>query len=35
MLWSRSTLRLLIVPYAAAILFAVYVLAKLFRIPLP
>jgi TctA family transporter len=35
MLWSRSTLRLLIVPYAAAILFAVYVLAKLFRMPLP
>jgi putative tricarboxylic transport membrane protein len=35
MLWSRSNLRLLIVPYAAAILLAAYGLSKGFRIPLP
>ena len=35
MLWSRSNLRLLIVPYAAAILLAVYGLSKGFRIALP
>jgi hypothetical protein len=35
MLWSRSKLRLLIVPYAAAILLAVYGLSKGFRISLP
>jgi TctA family transporter len=35
MLWSRSNLRLMLVPYAVAILVAVYGLAKGFRIPLP
>ena len=35
MLWSRSNLRLLIVPYAAAILLAVFGLSKGFRISLP
>ena len=35
MLWSRSKLRLMIVPYAAAILLAVYGLSKGFRISLP
>jgi putative tricarboxylic transport membrane protein len=35
MLWSRSNLRLLIVPYAAAIMLAVYGLSKGFRIALP
>jgi hypothetical protein len=35
MLWSRSNLKLLIVPYVAAILAAAYGLSRMFNIPLP
>jgi hypothetical protein len=35
MLWSRSRLRLLIVPYVGAILLAVYGLSRAFNLHLP